>query len=74
MADIIDFQSRVHGVLRPGDDRDPQDVFSEDLTDRIALRGIQQLVGRALAEGDAIPAEDGADFVVFVRRILGQTV
>ena len=64
---IIDFQSRALNITHPGDDREPDDVLREDMTLRIALRGVQQIVRRALEAGNTIGRADKANFVYYVK-------
>lgn len=67
MADIIDLHSRVPRVTHPGDDREPCDVLREDMTPRIALRGLQLIVRRALEAGDRIDPADAPDFIYYAK-------
>lgn len=70
MAAIIDFQSRVRNIMKPGDDRDPDDVLREDMTPRIALRGMQRIVRRALESGETIDRADAANFVYYAKCLM----
>ncbi len=67
MVEVIDFTSRSIAYSEDGDERDPQDVFTEDLTPRIVLRGLLQIARRALTNGNVVDLADSVDLMCYAR-------